>query len=122
METEATATPHFCPICGDKSIETVSGSAALRLFRCGKGHFFTFEPKEGQDQKGPKKRTRLMGTRNEDSAVFRAARQRIESSKEMLAKTKEIVRESHEKTRAWKNHKTPEESRINNHNNGDPKP
>ncbi len=80
MEIDSAATPHFCPICGDTSIEMVSGSGTLTLFRCGKGHFFTFERKNDQDQKNTKL-ARVVSVCNEESAIFRAARQRIESSR-----------------------------------------
>jgi hypothetical protein len=50
----------------------------------------------------------------DQSELFRQARQLIEQSKNTLDQTKERLQKSHCKVTVWKNRKTQEETRINN--------
>jgi len=45
--------PKFCPICGQDSIQNVSGKIILNLFRCGQGHYFIFDSLPSNPEKSP---------------------------------------------------------------------
>lgn len=52
MGTTLPITPNYCPICEHNSIQPVTHRGIVNLYRCGEGHFFTFdgEPQEKQHE------------------------------------------------------------------------